>query len=217
VNTSSDAPDKRPFFRAIEQLLETNKLVLYGRIDAVPETETREVQLLLKERFEREASGYPGTPPRWDPATAGWSAKVLFHAAQLLLYRSHEADALADYFPDFDQPPTAAAMISADGCLRYLPGILRQLEAIDVEDALIPILKEILRQWHYSGLLAEVPPVPEDLTTIVGNDCLRRLYVDRVIETQNTDMAGHPELHGFVLAALGNHADTYWKALKQIP
>lgn len=208
-----DSPKSKPFLKAIEQLLETNKLVLYGRIDEVPNAEMQAVLALLKERFEQEATGYPGPMPRWDPVAAGWAAKVLFHAAQLLMYRSQEADALGDYFPGFGLPQTAAAIISADGCLRYLPGILRHLEAIDVEDELIPILKEVLREWHYSGLLADSPPIPTDLTTVIEDECLMRLYVDRIIETKNKTMAARQELRGLVLAALGNHRIAYWKAL----
>jgi hypothetical protein len=210
----SDFSETKPFLKAIEQLLETNKLVLYGRIDEVPTEEMQAVLELLQERFKQEASGYPGAMPHWDPAAASWAVKVLFHAAQLLLYRSHEAEALVHYFPNFGHPQTAAAIISADGCLRYLPGILRHLEAIDVEDELIPILKELLQEWHYSGLLADSPEEPADLTSVLGDECLARLYVDRIIETKNKAMAAQPELRGLVLAALGNHEKTYWNALK---
>ena len=209
-----DSPRTKPFFRAIEQLLNTNKLILYGKVDGVSTTEMEAVLELLKERFERVATGYPGPTPRWDPEAAGWAALVLFHAAQLMLYRSHKADALVDYFPAFDHPKTAEAIISADSCLRYLPAILRHLEAIDVEDELIPILKNLLGEWHFSGLLADSPPEPTDLTTVVEDECLAGLYVDRIIETKNKTLARRPEFQGLVSSALGNHAKEYWKALK---
>ncbi|NJC27101.1 hypothetical protein [Neolewinella antarctica] len=211
-----DYTQKMPFLQAIEQLVLTNKLVLYGRIDEVPEMEMKAVLKLLEERFVKEATGYPATAPAWDSAATGWAVKVVFHAAQLLMYRSHEADALAHYFPRFGQHRTAAAIISADICLRYLPTIVRHLEVIDVEDELILILKEILREWHYTGLLADLPPEPANLNLILENECLVRLYVDRVIETGNEVMAGREELRGMVLAVLGNHGATYWKELKLI-
>ncbi len=208
-----DQPATKPFLLAIRQLLATDKLVLYGRIDAVPDAEMQAVLVLLERHFEQEAIGYPGTAPKWDARAAAWSAKVVFHAAQLLLYRSHEADALTHYFPAFARPKTPAAILSADRCLRYLPGILLQLEAIDVEDDLIPILKEVLCQWHYSGLLAGLPFDAVDLRTVLENECLAQLYVDRVIKTKNRAMAKRPELQGSVRAALGDYAEVYWKAL----
>ena len=216
-NIMIDQPISSPFLQAIDQLLETNTLVLYGRIDEVPPAEMQAVLALLKERFEREAVGYPGTSPAWDAAAAGWAIKIVFHAAQLLLYRSHEAEALTYYFTSFDHPKTAAAIVSADSCLRYLPSILRQLESIDVEDELIPILQEVLREWHYTGLLVNSPPEAENLATILENECLRQLYVDRIIETKNHEMAARTQVQGLVRAAMGGHPEAYWNDLTLAP
>ena len=208
-----DHPSPSPFLQAIEQLLETGTLTLHGRIDEVPAADMRVVLEVLKERFEREATGYPGPPLKWDAIAAGWSVKVVFYAVQLLLYRSHDVDDLAYYFAGLGQPKTAAAIASADICLRYLPSILRQLEAIDVEDVLIPILQGVLHKWHYTGLLAGLTPDPKNLEAILEDESLMQLYVDRVIETKNRAAAALPELSGSIVGALGNHAEVYWKEL----
>jgi len=208
-----DQAPEMPFLQAIEHLLATDKVVLYRRIDEVSTSESEAVTALLKEQFDREAAGYPGTTPCWHPEAAAWAARVLFHAAQLVLYRSHDAESLEHYFPVFDRTKTADAVISADICLRYLPDVLRFLAEIDVDDALIPVLESVLGEWHYSGLLADPTPEPADLTTVVENDCLARLYADRVIKTKNEAMAARPELRSLVLTALGDHGATYWKIL----
>ena len=172
---------------------------------------------VLKERFEWEATGYPSTSPKWNTEAASWAVRVVFHAAQLLLYRSQEVADLAHYFTSFSQPKTAAAIASADICLRYLPSILRELEAIDVEDELIPILRGMLHEWHYTGLLADPTPDPKNLEVVLGDESLTQLYVDRIIETKNRAAAALPELRGLVLGALGNHAEVYWNDLKLTP
>ena len=208
-----DHPPSNPFVQTIEQLLEDDTLILYGRTDEIPTADMQAVLELLEERFEREAIGYPGPPLKWDAVAAGWSVKVIFYAAQLLLYRSHDVDDLAYYFAGLGQPKTAAAIASADICLRYLPSILRQLEAIDVEDVLIPILQGVLHEWHYTGLLAGLTPDPKNLEAILEDESLTQLYVDRVIETKNRAAAALPELSGSIVGALGNHAEVYWKEL----
>lgn len=186
--------------------------MLYGRISETPTTDMPTVLELLQERFDQEATGYPGPLPGWDAAAGEWAVQVVFHAAQLLLYRSHDREALTGYFTGFGRPKTAAAILSADIILRYLPSILRQLEAIDVEDELIPLLNGVLREWHYTGLLADLSP-EDAIDTILAEECLAQLYADRVIERKNKEVAARPELQGLVLAALGDHTEIFWKDL----
>ena len=210
-------PAPRPFLQTLHDLLRTGHLTLHGRLPAVPVEELVAGLELLREAYEREAAGYPGTPPEYDLAAAAWSAKTLFHAAQLLLYRTHDAAALTDLFPPFEHARTPGAILTADLCLRYLPSLLRQLELLDVEDELIPVLRRILTRWHYSGLLLYAPFPDADLTPILADDCLARCYVDRVIATQNMDMGARPELQGNLRGAMGNHASAYWPELNRTP
>ena len=202
-----------PFLRTIEQLLTTSKLVLYGRIDVIAPAELAAVLDLLHTRYEQEAIGYPGTPPEWDAAAAEWSAKVLFYAGQLVLYRHAEVETLTEYFPKFMSTTTPAAQLSADLCLRYLPALLHHLDAIHPDDELIGVLRDLLAEWPYSGLLANPAVEVIDLTGITKNACLRQLYLDRVIGTKNKAVAERPELQKYIRELLGNHAATYWKAL----
>ena len=209
----SATPETSPFLKTIEQLLETNNLVLYGRIDRIATSELTTVLRLLRDRYEQEATGYRGTPPPWDEAAAEWSAKVVFHAGQLILYRQHEGDELSDYFPIFPGPITPAAQLSADICLRYLPALLQHLDAIHPDDELIEILRQLLGQWPYTGLLANPSEAPNNLSLVLKDDCLRQLFVDRVIATKNEAVAERPEVQPHITAALGNHAATYWREL----
>lgn len=88
------------------------------------------------------------------------------------------------------------------------------MEQIDVEDELIPIIKKILAEWHYSGLLSDVNFEPQKLEAIIGDELLCRLYIDRIIETKNKQLGQNKKLMPLVLSAMGNYTNEFWKDFK---
>ena len=202
---------KNPFFKMVEHLLLTNTLVLFGRINKVTVEQEKQVVTLLETYYNKESIDYPGISPQFDQEAAAWSSKVLFYAAQLVMYREHSGDTLSDFFPDYQRPKTAAAMITADLSLRYLPSILKYLEQIDLEDALIPILKKILIEWEYSGLLSNMDFEVKNVDLILTDNCLSKLYVNRIIENKKVKVGRQEKIKPFVLSALGNYKNEFWK------
>jgi len=195
----------------MSNLLTTNKLALFGRINTITEAQELEVLTLLETTYKNESIGYPDTAPDFDKQAASWSSKILFYAAQLVMYRQHSGEQLSSFFPPYSLPKTAAAILTADISLRYLPGILKYLEQIDLEDALIPIIKELLNKWHYSGLISDMDLEVLDIQTTLTNPCLATLYVDRIIEYKRKNMGQKKEIKPMVLAALGNFENEFWK------
>lgn len=195
----------------METLLHTNELVLFGRIDEISPLQIEPVLDLLRNQYNAEIVGYPRTVPPFAETAAAWSAKTLFYAAQLLMYREHRADSLPDFFPPFGELKSAAAILSADLSLRYLPSILLQLEHIDVEDPLIPILKEVLKEWHYSGLLAKTDLGVPVFDEAFDDTCLLQLYVDRVIARKKKKIGQMDKIRPLVLSALGDYEKVFWK------
>lgn len=200
-----------PFFRMMANLFQTNKLVLYGRINTISDEEEQNVLELIKAHYKLESPGYPVRAPQFDVEVAVWSSKVLFHAAQLIMYRQHSAENLETFFPQFDKAKSESTIVSADICLRYMPSILKQLEFIDIEDELIPILKKILTEWHFSGLRSDLDLENADLSKILKHECLRKLYINRIIETKRKKLGQREELKPLVLAALGDYSNEFWK------
>jgi len=200
-----------PFYKMIKNLFLTNSLVLFGRIDEVTVAQEEQVIWLLEYYYSKEAIGYPDIAPPFDKEAAAWSSKILFYAAQLVMYREHSGDTLVSFFPTYKQPKSAAAIITVDLSLRFLPSILKYLEQIDIEDELIILLKEILREWHYSGLLSNMNLEEVDLELTLSDTCLRKLYVDRIIENKRKKMGQKEELKPFVLSVLGNYQNEFWK------
>jgi hypothetical protein len=72
-----------------------------------------------------------------------------------------------------------------------------------------------LRTWHYSGIGSFKGEEVFDWAPVLANDCLRRLYVDRVIGRRVAVLANSPVLRSEVRAALGDHSGFFWKDLRQ--
>lgn len=208
--------EDNPFYKMIQNLFLTQEVVLYGRLDDVSDSQRMEVVALLESYYDGEAADYPVPTPSFSKEAASWSAMILFCAAQLIMHREQSEDSLSDLFPKFDQPKSPSAIITSDLCLRFLPSLLKYLDQIDVEDELIPILKRILEEWHYSGLLCDNPCDSIDFKVVLSDSCLRKLYVDRVIEQKKISVARNEAILPFVLSAIGNHEKEFWRDLNDI-
>lgn len=208
---------KNPFYRMMECLLTTNEVVLYARIDKIKPKHEPAVINLLKTSYEEESIGYPFQAPPFDEAAANWSSKLLFYTAQLVLYREHDAETLTEIITPYEQEKTTSAIITADLSLRFLPSLLEYLEKIEVEDELIPLLQDILKDWHYSGLLSKMEFEEEiQFTTAYDDPCLLQRYVDRVIEQKRKKVGQLEKLKPLVMSALGNYEQLFWKDFNSI-
>jgi len=203
-----------PFYKMLDNLFQTSQLVLYGRIDNVSEEQQLEVIKLLENQYKNESVGYPNPGIEFHRDAARWSSTILFYAAQLVMYREHSSDLLINLFPNFGRPKSASAIITSDLCLRYIPSILKYLEQIDIEDELIPILKKLLLEWHYTGLLSDISLDVKDIQTVLNDSCLSQLYINRIIEMKKKEVGRMKELEPLVLSALGNYRNEFWKDFK---
>lgn len=204
-----------PFYRMIDRLMGANELVLFGRINDVSEAQSVAVVDLLNKRYVNEAVGYPFVAPTFDKEAATWSSKVLFHAAQLMMYREHEAESLTQLVPRYTRDKTASTILTADISLRFIPKILEKLEEINIEDELIPILKNLMKEWHYSGLLSDVDLEKPEFDDAFADPCLMQLYADRVISQRKLQIARLEKVNPLVKLALGNHIDYFWKEFNE--
>lgn len=198
----------------IHHLFDSNEVVLYGKVDLVDVEHEKPVIELLRKIYYTEALDYPYEPPKFDEKAASWSSKVLFYAAQLVMYRAHDSNSLSDIIRPYDFEVTDSAILTADLSLRFVPFLVRNLEQINVEDELLPILNDILKQWHFSGLLSDT-----ELEHIVfgkgyNNQCLLQMYADRVISLKRIKVAKMSKINPLVKSALGNYEELFWKEYK---
>ncbi|WP_431215285.1 hypothetical protein ACQ86N_11565 [Puia sp. P3] len=219
------------FLQTIRHLREQEEMLVYDRLITATRSEEEAVGDFLRKEYEMESVGFPGNPPAFAQAAAVWAARIVYDASQLLLFRDQNEKDLERLLADYPAPIDAAAVLSADLCLRCLPDVIAKTREINPDDVLVSVLEDLLKKWHYSGVgyfrggIAGDGPaavsggaaVDEvfDWGPVLANDCLRRLYTDRVIRGRVTAFANSRALRSDVRAALGDHADYFWKELRE--
>lgn len=206
--------DNNYFLQMIQNLRQNEDILLYGNILTITKNETTSVIDFLKKEYGQEALEFPFTAPEFDESAAIWAAKTVYITAQLMLYRENKAVDLPGLLPNYSGEINAAAILSADLCLRFLPNMLQQLKFIDSEDALNEILINLLQQWHYSGINYQLENSNLNFEHIITNKCLHQLYVNRIIDTKNIQLAQHAACINLVKASLGNFATKFWNNFK---
>jgi hypothetical protein len=221
------------FLSTISHLREQEEMLIYDRFTSTTTEEEKAVADLLREEYAKEVMNFPGIALSFEREAAVWAARIVFNASQLLLSREKGAQDMVELLPPFSGAMTPAAILSADLCLRCLPDIIGKAKEINPDDPLIGLLEHLLGDWHYSGVgyfrlpedggesgSAEAGSAGAggmgdlfDWSPILADDCLRLLYIDRVIERRVKALANLPELRPGILAAMGDHSNSFWKEL----
>lgn len=187
------------------------EIMLYDNLLTVSQKNANEVVYFLQLEYEEETSDYPFLAPSFDAEAALWAAKLVYFAAQLVLYRDNQPQELPAFFPDFNGFNSAGTALSIDLSLRFLPHILEQLQRIDSEDPLITILEQKLAQWPYSAIGYQTIELDEIIINQqIKDDCLRQLYANRIIEQKASNYLTIPKLYQQVKASMGMYSTTFW-------
>lgn len=195
----------------IQQLRKAEEVILYQRLLQVEPDDEQATLTFLQEEYALEQLEYPAGAPVFCPDAAIWAARTVYTAAQVYLYREHKESDLPLLFPDFSGNTDAAAMLSADLCLRFLPHILQATANTDPDDPMICILQNLLHTWHYSGINASPQTVAEpDLRAVFSNTCFTQLYINRIITRRRSDLAKIPLLAPYVKSTLGIYENELW-------
>lgn len=207
------------FLNTICHLRNHEEMLIYDRFTYPTIKEESAVEDFLRNEYILESLNYPYDPPVFEQEAAKWAARIVFNASQLLLSREKGERDMALLLSVYPGPITASAVLSADLCLRCLPDVIGKAKEIDPDDPLIFLLEGILQRWHYSGV--GFLPVPEgpgweeffDWEPVRDSNCLRQLYIDRVIGRRVGALAKMPVLRPGIMAAMGDHQTFFWKEL----
>jgi hypothetical protein len=197
-----------------QHLRHYEEVMLYGNLLLVSEEHLNQTVEYLQKEYSNESLNYPFVAPKFDPAAARWASKLVYTAAQLMLYRENKEADINKLLAAYDGELTPSVVLSADLVLRFLPHIIAHLKVIDPEDQLIKILENHLLIFHYSGIAYSMPVSGLNFTSIIADHCTHQLYVDRVIENKRMALAKHTAITSGVKAALGIYADIFWKDFK---
>ena len=204
------------FLNMIKTLREKQEVVLYQNLFEISEEEKNEVADYLYQQYSSEQLEYPYTPPSFDKKAATWAAEVVYLIAQLILYRQNKPEELENLFPNDNFECSASTISSADLCLRFLPYMYNELKMIDPEDDLLNIIEAKLHKWHYSGINYPLNTNDLDHTIIFNDKCLLQLYINRVIEYKNKELAKLPLINKQIRANLGIYTNEFWSEINTI-
>ncbi|KIA97623.1 hypothetical protein OA93_14000 [Flavobacterium sp. KMS] len=204
---------KTPFLDTIYHLRTIEQVILYDKVITISKEEEIDVISFLETEYEREILDYPGIAPRFNSAAALWAAKTVYLAAQLLLYREHNSNDLAVLLPDYNGKLDASAILSADICLRFLPQIIMEMQRIDPEDLVIPILEKHLFRFHYSAIGFEVDIQKIDFEILDTNDCLHQLYIDRIVQRKAIKFTESDFIKKQLEIGFGDYRKIFWAQL----
>lgn len=171
---------------------------------AVPDEADLQQTLESIATFEEQSRlELPGEPPEYNPEAAGWAAVKLYLASSLVIYRDVNPEEIGQLLAS--PPPDRASCethYSVDLTMRFLPSLMQFAKAASSDDPLVKRLGEFAREWPLSSVgMKDVGAV--DITSLRTSETLMRLYVDRIIHTQDSSRLIDPTVQEAVTAALG--------------
>ncbi|WP_430409011.1 hypothetical protein [Kordia sp.] len=206
---------KNNILQTIHHLRTSGQFVLYTNKPKVSDKELNDLGDFLEQEYENEALNYPFEVPKFNREAAIWGGKMIYFGAQFLAHRHEEPKDLNQYFEALKDEITANSCLSADLSLRFLPFIIKELEAIDFEDWLVKILKIRLQKFPYTtiGHSFDLEIDQEQLAKLFQNECFKTLFIDRVIEKKDISLTEHTIIHENIAIHLGEHKNHFWRAL----
>lgn len=175
--------------------------------DVLTDAERRAARQVLVE-FERSyRRQLPGTPPALDFPAAAWAAERMLRACQFAVFRDLPAEAIAQEAAQrFEGPASPVAHYSVDLLFRVLPDLLRLARRAAERDPLVEHLLGWASAWPLSSVGVELS---DELAreTFLEDDCLRRLYVDRILAADDPSRLGDPRVAAGLRAAVGEQIE----------
>lgn len=149
----------------------------------------------------------PGSPPRFVPVAALWSAKSLYMASSLLIHRDSDAQQISQLL---SEPPPDPAKVEShyavDLTMRFLADFVRLARSAASNDPLLDHLMEWARSWPLSSVGMEgVPDV--DINPLRTSPTMMRLYRDRIVACKDTTRLKPPDVRELAAVSLGDYPE----------
>ncbi len=159
----------------------------------------------------------PGEPLELDSEAAMWGATSLYLAASLAIHRDAGIEMIEELLgappPDRTQP---AAHYAVDLTFRFLPDLVRLAKSAASDDPLVTRLLEWGRVWPLSSVgMAGVGVV--DATPLRTSPLLMRLYVDRILASEDESRLDSEFVERAVAVAVGAHPSLAPKLAARLP
>lgn len=198
-----------------------NDLFVHGRVrlttDELPSDSDLSEACKTVARFEKPMRlDLPGTAPTLDEPALRWALVAFYQACQFQVYRHLGATSLAERFAE--EPPrgsTAEAHYSVDLMFRFLPDLVKLARSGSPEDPLLVTLTGWCEAWPLSSVgVSDVNP--PHCEPILADECLLRLYVDRLLRTQDVSRLTDQRIRDEVSRAVGAFPELGGEVVKSL-
>lgn len=123
-----------------------------------------------------------GPPISYDPAAALMAAESLWLGCWFLVHRDAPPVEVARLLAEPREPTTAAAHLSADLLLRFVPQVYHRARGLAADDLLTIWLARLLRKWPLAGVLADLDDAPLSDLDYDGHPGLQLLHAERLAQ-----------------------------------
>jgi hypothetical protein len=146
----------------------------------------------------------PLTPPAFHLELAVKAAKVLQIACRAVVHREITVEQTEKRLLQcaLTASEDACDHYSVDLVMRFLPQVVERAARISEADPLLEVLRTVARPWPLSSVGMK-DCEPEELPRAFQNDCLWRMYIDRIVAREDHSRLSSPSVRDAVAAAIG--------------
>lgn len=179
-----------------------------GRLQVPPLADVSKNEIDAAKQVLRETEALyrpslPGTPPALDLNSAARASITLYRACQFSVYRDLDTAVIErELGATLATEVSASVHYSVDLVFRYLPDMRRFAASAAQNDPLVDSIKNLAAKWPLSSVgMPGIECVNIDL--LAESPCLMQMYVDRILERNDSSRLGDPRVRSAIKRSLG--------------
>ncbi|OQP46900.1 hypothetical protein A4H97_05105 [Niastella yeongjuensis] len=193
----------------IQDIIQQGKVIVAGAVVPFTGEDIQQATQRLREYYEQQLPELTGRVPAFEPEAAVWAAVYLYRAAQLTVLRALDEDAVNGLLTPFTGAVSPGTILSVDISFRHLPNLVKVAKGLSPEDALVKQIQAAAVQWPFSSVGMKVEK-EVNIDVIMHDTCLRRAYIDRIIDTRDKNRCNNELVNEYIKEALGDHGQLLW-------
>jgi hypothetical protein len=185
-----------------------NSLFEGGRLQVPPLAEVSENEVAIAKKALRETEALyrlslPENPPALDLDAACRASITLYRACQFVVYRDIETSIIEHELGlSLSTEESASVHYSVDLVFRYLPDVRRFAASASRNDPLAASIERLAAKWPLSSV--GMPGIESlNIDPLSNNPCLMQMYVDRILERNDTSRLGDARVRSAIKRSLG--------------
>ena len=193
----------------IQDIIQQGKVIVAGQVIPFTEEDAQQTTQHLRAFYDHQLPELTGRVPAFQPEAAVWGAIYLYRAVQLTVLRELGEDAVNGLLTPFTGAVSPETILSVDVSFRFLPNLLGLAKGLAPEDALVKLIQAAAIQWPFSSVGMKVEG-EMNIDVIMQDACLRRAYIDRIIEARDKSRCNNELVNEYIKEALGHHGQLLW-------